>query len=552
MSSNTPIYDHDRGWRMWHVDEIFDPDNPDDSGRYVPNIDDLVFSRDAGFYIVISVNYQTFKSTFEPWHSPEHTGIVEDENKLLSSGAGLPPQTFRLYLDTSVIPYTLAFDSRLRVYGSTVKHVKVFQGYDIENSEIISRRYNNEGTLIGENILLETVMGESAQQSAVKTPMIGNCSKKIDDGEVVTAAFYDDAGHVVSTSSLIVKNTAWIRRAHEERKYVSAIELDSSFLSRSENDVVEVPININMESVPFKGIVHYSTGERKKLPIDGTKFKLLGLRQFISTILGQRQPLTLIYYLGDDEESYDVLDHDQGHVSKAYTITTVPIDGAYSVKLFTAPVWRGTDAHYRLKHFLFTLERLEWWDVSDKVELADNSDAFYSDEYGVNQDITFAVDLNDVDPRFANYRHLQNMRMVLLERGSITSPSTDAHWKIYYERDAAPFLPSRAIVYHVQQNIHRYQIDAGIIDLNSWLDNHFYKLQPIIHPKSESSPPYPTHFRLHIDDWSQEYDINMWDATFEVEKSKGNGDIVLVEFIRREADRDLKLVVCPFVVANVS
>lgn len=540
-----PIADPERSWRVWNIDELYHKDDRDHDGRYLPNKGDLIFSQDGGFFIVTNVDYSDATFNYEPWRTPKHSGLnQEDESKLISTSAGMPSQSYRLYLDTSVVPYVMAFDSRLKVYGSVVKHVKVFTGYNPEQGELISRVYDNKGNLKSDAIELEHVYDENGYRPAIKTPKVGNCSIKIDDGEVVTGVFYDDEGHVVSTSTLLVKNTSWIRRAHQDRKYVESIEIDSSFISQSDPKLIDVPVNVNMESVPMIGVVKYSNGEKKRMSIDGTKFKLMGLNQFVSTIVGQRQPLTLIYYLGEDEESVDTLDHESGHIAASYTITTSPVDGAYSVKIFTAPYWIDKETGYRLKHWLYSLERKEYYDVSDKVRISSGSSDFHPKEYGNIQDITFTLDLNEVDPRYVRYRHLQTTRIILDREGNM---KVTPHWRVYYDKDGDYFGGMIAEVEYKGVERYRIRLDNGYESKEAWLRYAYERLLPILDPANESRPPEPTHFRLHVGSWSQEYSIDMWDAEFEVPRSRESGQLVNVQFIRREGDKDYQLAMSSFI-----
>lgn len=543
-----PIADPDRSWRVWHIDEIYHKDESDHSGRYIPNPGDLIFSETDGFYTVEDVDYTNGEVDYKPWYLPKHDGISDDDDsdRLLTTFAGLPSQSYRLYLDTSVVPHTVAVDARLKIYGSVVKHMRLFVGYDAGSDDAISRDYDSDGELIDDKIPLEKVRSEDdAEEPAIKVPAIGYCSRALDDGEVVTAVFYDDHGHAVSTATLLVKNTSWIRRAQEHTKTVVGIEIESSFISQSDPLVIDVPVNINMESVPMHGIVHYSSGESRRLPIDDTKFKCMGLKQFVSSIVGQRQPLTLIYYLDEDEQSDEALDHGSGHIAQSYSIKTSPVDGAYSAKIYTAAEWLDKDRGYRLKHFLYTLERDEYFDVTEYVRIARNSPSFDPLLYGTSQDLTFVVDLNEVDSRFAKYKHLQTTRIELLQRGDRREPT---HWKIHYDRDKDPFGGMIAEMEYIGTSDYRLVMDNGYESKESWLRQVYRRLQPIHHPRNEDEAPEPTHFKLHVGDWSQEYSIDMWDADLTVPRSRDNGQLVHVQFIRRSGEKDYQLAMASLVV----
>src|SRR5690606_38246651 len=124
-----------------------------------------------------------------------------------------------------------------------------------------------------------------------KTPKVGHTVEELDDGELVTAVVYDDVGNAVSITRLLVKKTAFVRTVDESKRFVTGIHIESPFLSKSDPRVLEYPINMPIQALSLVGVVTYSDGGVKRMPIDGTKFSLYGLNNYIATILGQRIPL---------------------------------------------------------------------------------------------------------------------------------------------------------------------------------------------------------------------------------------------------------------------
>ncbi|WP_200850974.1 hypothetical protein, partial [Klebsiella pneumoniae] len=66
----------------------------------------------------------------------------------------------------------------------------------------------------------------------------------------------------------------------------------------------------------------YSDGSKKIMPVDGTKFNLYGLQNFIATIVGQKIELVLSYKLSADEYVYGASASLQKHLSIPYWATT--------------------------------------------------------------------------------------------------------------------------------------------------------------------------------------------------------------------------------------
>lgn len=547
MSTNTivPIMDPNRGWRMWHIDEIFSGEG---SGRYVPNENDMVLSWTDGFLRVTQVDYSTGLSILTPHVTPGETGVVDEENRLLGAGPGRVSESYRIFIDTSVTPHTLAFDGRLKMYGSGVKWVKVFLGTKIDGGEVISRQYDSQGALLGENLPMELVSGASAS-SAIKRPKVGYSAQALPDGETVTAVFYDDEGSILSTCVLLVKNTNWIRRLNDSQKYVTGISMESPFISDADSRVLECPINIPIDAITRRGVVTYSNGEKRTLPIDGTKFRLFGLQRFVSTILGQRQPLSLIYYLSPDETAYGSVNGETMHIAEDYLATTVKVEGAYSVKLFTYPVWIDEINGYRLEHFLYNLERDEAYDVTSLVLLAANSQSFKPLEYGVSQDLTFAVDLSKVDDRFKDYRHLQTTRITLLRPGKDSS----TNWTVTYDRMKPSYGENlKAGLEFINSNLYKLTIDNGFGSAEHWLREIYEPTLPLYDETSEEKPPVPNYFKLIAGNFEMECSLSMWNHEFTVNSPLQAGENVYIQFFRRTSTTDLQLSTAGLILKHVN
>jgi len=607
MSSSTKgIADPDRGWRLWHIDEIFDPDARDGKGRYVPNVDDLVFSYTQGWLRVVNVDYYTGRSELRTVEIADH--ISDDEDNVLI-GRG-PDTSYRAYLDTNTLPYKLAIDARIHLFGSDNDRVKIIHGSDIENGEVISRFYNKDQKLVGDYLPLEEeTLNDGTSSKTVKTVKVGHCSKKLDDGDVVTLVAYDKQGFVTLTARLLIKNTAWMREIERPTKYVTGIEIESDYLSPSDDKLIEIPINFPLESLTIRGVVHYDDGSSKRMPIDGSKFAILGLNNFIASVLGYRQRATLIYYLSSDEQAYDSLDGVQRHVAKTYTFKTTHIEGAYSVKLFTYPVWQNEDEGYRLEHYLYTLNRKDAIRVNADVKTAENSESFDPKKYGKNQVITFALNLADVSGNYHHtYNHLQTVYIRLDSPGTVKDTTS---WTVGWEdenyhykagrhqpltqsgpshedyrlssrdpRDRHPYrgrtdsrdwedkFESRKSMFNVQSvedellygreiaakakrlssDEYELKIDSGASNQNDWLEKLYYATRPLYDPATEEAPPRPTHFKLKVGNFDMIYSIDKWNEPLIIPKQIVTGTTIFLFWRKYIGDTDLQLAVSAMIV----
>lgn len=541
-----PISDPNRGHRRWLKSEIYT--GPNGTGRYVPNEEDEAWDWVTGLWRVVTVNRSTGLSQLVQYIPPNTGESVSEEDILLGVGPGYQSESYRVYLDTSVIPHVLAIDSRLRVYGSTVSAVKVFWGTDIsDESKVISAMYDQGGTLLGENIPLELVQMPNNPQSgvpsainyAVKTPMVGYTSQKLPDNEPVTVVMYDDVGNVTSIAKLLIMNTAFIRTTDASKKFITSIHLDSPFLSEGDDSLLKFAINMPVDALNARGVVTYSDGSKKIMPVDGTKFNLYGLQNFIATIVGQKIELVLSYKLSADEYVYGASASLQKHLSIPYWATTTRLDGAYSVKLFCFPQWVDDITGFKLRWFLFNLNRSEFHEVTSLVTFGVNSLPFDPISYGPIQRVTVGINMNDLDSSYSNWRHSQTIGIALLAPGNEISNG----WNIEYSPGQAELYGKglRAISTFVNVNNWKLKIDCGLELQSTWLQKVFYNAEPLVNTQSENRAPEPNHFVLMIGNKEYTYPIDRWNTELLVTSVPANGEPLFIRFIRRLPENDLQL-----------
>lgn len=536
----TVLIDPDRGYRQWHISEIYFPDGTGD-GAYVPNVNDMVLDWNQGFFRVTAVDYTTGVSTLSNWHPPAQSDSVSNEDILLGAGPGIQAESFRVYYDDSVMPHRLAIDSRIHIYGTNAKYLKIFKGTDLSPAgEIISAFYNQSGVFLGENIPLELVLMPDANNTAIKTPAVGYTLRDLVDGEVLTAVVYDDLANVCSSAKLLVKHTAFMRTTDASLKYVTGIRLKTPFLSKSDPKLIEYPINMPVQNLNLMGEVQYSDGSKMEMPVDGTKFSVYGLDHYVASVQGQSLPVVLTYKLSPGEYAYINEPSPDLHIAENYRATTLKADGSYSVKLFSYPVWQDAINGYRLEHFLYNLNREEVYNVTSLVQLASGSPAFNPTDYGVNQRLTLAINLNQVDPKFAAYRHTQTIDIALLTEGTLNGQD---NWTVGFSPAQNPRygVGVEAIATFVDANNWRLNLTCGATTKAEWLEKVYLPSQPLIDPTSEIAPPEPNFFVLVVGNQRVELPIDQWGVLATVSTMPAEGKNVYIEFLRRGQVTDWQL-----------
>lgn len=537
MHGTQPVFGRNRGWRQWHISEIYT--GPTGNGRYVPNINDAVLDWDQGWLKVIDVDTTTGLSTLVKHSFPLDNGFPM-EDVLLGVGPGAVSESFRLYVNKSVTPHTLAVDSLLHVYGSQNSHVKIFKGTDIGPSgKVISANYNQNGEYISENIPLELAVRSEELNICVKAPAIGYTNENLQDGELATLVVYNNEGGVSSRNVLLVKNTAFVRASEASQRYITHITLESPFISPADQELLLVPINVPIESLTTMGRVHYSDGGSRRQPIDGTKMSIYGTNEYVSTILGQRAPLVLSYKLGPNEVSTSTENGNIRHISRTYYAESSEVVGSYTVKLFIVPQWVDEFSGWRLDYFLYDLDRGDFFFATPYVEPGVNSPPFDPLLYGVTQWLTVAVDIEKVDPRLKPFRHVQSFGIALMADGL----SDNTSWLLQYSPGQQPEYGQNLSAEVVFNAIGDWVVDIsnGIGSFEEWIEQVYYRTQPLFNPRNETKAPLPTHFVMNLNGIRTEHPLAEWNDPIPSTTGGVEGRSLILEWVRKVGGQSLQL-----------
>jgi len=535
-------------FRIWLKDQIYESGK--DKG-HVPNLNDLVLDYTSGLFRVVDVDITTGISTLQPWQLPLMNPGSNDEDLLLGKGPGTITEHYRALIDDSVTPHVLALDGELHMYSSTAAYMKVFKGVDISDSgQVISAYYDNAGNFIGENIPMEVVAMNPMTNIAIKAPMVGSTNVTLPDGELVTAVFYSALAEPISWQKLIVINTAFIRTTDASLKYIIDIGLETPFLSSSDPTTIEYPVNMPVSGLNLMGVVNYSDGSSIKLPVDGTKFSIYGLDTFVATVQGQKLDVVLTYKLAPNEFNYIQPPNPEGTITKLYTATVKEHDGAYSVKVFGYPRWIDPINGYKMEYYLYTLDRQDRYHITHLVQMTSTSMPFNPILYGVKQTVAIAVDLNQVDPLFKAWHHVQTFEITLRHPGHL---DLGDNWTVGFSPGHNPpyGVDVRAVAEVVNSNLFKLKIDCGQANLTDWLEKIFYATQPLFDGGSELKAPEPNFMVLRINNLTMEVPVGTWNQEMTVTEMPDEGGLIYVDWIRRNYQTDLLLGTSALIVKRI-
>lgn len=536
-----PIIDQARRWTLWYENEVFT--GTGGTGRYVPNVDDAVWSWN-GIFRIVSVDYSTGLSAKVPHNFTSLGGGFPIESVLLGSTPNNTIDTHRVYINTSVVPHDLAVDHLLHIYGTAGSYCKIFKGTDISaQGQVISGVVNSSGQVTSENIPLESIRGASGNEPAIKIVKQGISVETLDTGEIVTAVIYSTTGAVLSSSILIVERTDFVRTLDHTQRYVVGIELLSPYLSSNDAQLLEYPANMLLQSSALLGRVRYSTGAFVDYPIDGNKFSLFGMDSYIANIPNQTADLLLNYSLGTNEYGYGA-NSEARTFTKPYRVKTTEILGTYTVKLFVVPVWNSAGARWVLNYFLYSLERQTFYEVTNYIQLSPGYAAFDGALYVGDQQLRVAINLADIpNAGYAQYHHVQDFHIEL--HGAGADGALSRYWTLIYSDGGNGLGALSALVAVDTQNSGSVTVslDGGQTTVAGWLDTHYVPTEPITFPRAETAAPAPTHVRLMIGPTWQRLvpieDILITQSAINVNPAQGSA--ARLHFVRVDQDTVLEL-----------
>ena len=491
----SPLYEPDaRFVGDWNMKEIYLGE--EGGNKFVPKVGDLIHDTTLRrIFIVTKLDPVTFIPEWEPYN----LDISEDDSPILS----LVDHNFVVYYDKSTNPYTLKVDDFLRIASVEATYARIYRGHEIIDRNIISRMYDNSGNFLGHDIPLV-----SSEYTAERTIATCNCNVELERGEGVIIVVFDSEGKFVRRVRAIIYDTTYFTQSHGFTKYVEQISLKTAFLSETDDKTINYPVNLVMNSFNPIGVVHFNDGTTAEYPVDGSRFSLEGAdilkRQFdhhvqadylLSTIIGQKIPLVLTYRLGPGEATSMSVGYTRDLVARPYDLYITNSDRSYGVRIFTYPEWISNTQGYRLRHYLLGLNRDQMYDITELVRISTNSPAFNPTAYNIVQTLTLQVDLSDVSTAFTTNEYIHSQVCEVILRARASDDRVNNIWEVSQRfPSTTPLYGTELRVQAIDTAEGRIQLKAdNHLDLEEWLEQVYYRTQPLVDPETETGPIRPTH-----------------------------------------------------------
>lgn len=538
--ADVPVYNPNGLYKEWAFDETYRGKasiGDGNVGRYVPKVNDRVFhAAIKKTFIVSAVDPGTLLSTLVRYTESPEDGAV-DEDFILGVGNRFPQQGYFIYVDNSVEKPTLAVDGMAYWRRPNVTYFRVFAGFNpLPSAEVISAWYNQSNEYVDDKIPAYTILDGNGLAAVV--PQVGWAKRQIKDEEVLTVVAYDAKGNVDSMATFIGRNSGMVRQSNTTTSAVQSIQLIGPNVDASAK-TIRVPVNATLDSIVMMCQVVYRGGRKSDKPIDGAKIRVVTDAQYIPASPGVDQDLTLIYTF-DATEAFDgSLSNTDRFFQETYTVKADATLKAYGMRLFSYPWWKNAAQGYGLRHFLQTLDRDAYYDVTDLVELKTGSAPFDPLLFGTKQTLTLALDISKVDPRYTEYRHAQTTKFTLLADG-VTDGVTP--WTVGFENGQVDYGDKiEARLAYVSSQVWTAGIDCGAASQEEWLTRLYYATRPIYNTQTESGPMAPTHFVFMVAGQRYRKPISDWNTPFTVKTGGAVGDLAVIHWVAEVNGVDLQL-----------
>lgn len=532
-------------WEMIHMKELYkgqyeiNPPNDINLERRIPRVGWWVCD-ESGFSRVNQVldDNTSVLGRIYPGQGDDYANII--------TGPAVHQYTtpFRLMVDPTTTPVRFRVDDAMKFNGSEPLYYKVFKGSDTTvNGQIVSTAVDGSGKPTNANLQLEIVQGANSQNTLVKVAKGGHLLELLADQEMVTVMAYRADGLQVDYRPAVVCYTTNMAPLDLAKRTIIQISLETPFLNKDDKHLIDIPVNMLIDSAVIMGVVTYNDGTVSRLPINGEKFKLNGFANFTATTAGAMYDLGLSYFLSDDEIAWDALGNTPVRTKvENYKIRAINPDGNYTAKLFVVPNWTKT-GKYELKWYLYNMERKYVYDVTGKVEFTPGF-SFNGSAYSTKQQLRVAINMGDVDDYFINYRFVTNLAITLVNPGTAVSQST--YYRIEYDDQYVygPGLRIDATSSSTQINTFNLNIANGCTTVEEWINKVYYPTTPLYYTSAEDLPPNPTEFILRNGDNTWQRVISIEDVlqpVMGVNYALKQGDTFILEFGARTSTTLLQL-----------
>ena len=474
--------------RILNINELYDPalSDQENDQRIIPKVGSVVVSGSA-LYVVTAVDATTFKSTLAPG-----TILVGDDSTAeITSVVSYKNDIFRAYYTKRTIPTKITPDGLLYIAGSRNFSYRLTRLKSDGLYETISAYYNEDGTYASALAPMEP-LSDGSTNWRYCLPCYTNV--ELVDGETVYLEVINTFGEMTARVNLITRECEIINTLDNYTPTIVDITITGSQMT-TDGDLY-IFEKQDVESLSIMARITYDNGFVRDVSIDGNQCRLYGVDDFTAGYPGLRQPLTLKYYLSEDELARSITTINGSRFVVADTnLIVMPSEAAYSIKISTIPLWDSVSNRWKLRFMAYDLDG-QW--MEDVTTLVSYPEVFSGLAYGVYQTLTLRLDLSKM-------QHTSGVDSTLHQQTVSICLSPNSAIEKYIIKDH----PDATTVYGVNASDSRRPIlayDAArkqyyiptstFLNKESVIRSFYLKASPPFNTATRIDPITPTHFTV--------------------------------------------------------
>lgn len=464
---------------------LYTPDDPNNTGRYVPPVGTLVWKNNKIFKVV-SVDATTSASTLVPAYMD-----TDDGDTGISSFISWGNDILRLYLDARSKPYRAQVDPSLILIGGAPSFYTLTRyAKDPKRKRLISKYYDSTGKFVKEQVPIVPLDNG-------KTGWIcDSCSltEDLDDDEEILLTVYNEVGAEIRTAVILAKHSSIINDQLDYRPRVVSLTLKSP--QQLPDGTIFIYEKQDFNSLNVYGILTFEDGTERIIQVDNIQTYLYGVEDLVSSYSGMIQLITMKYFYGPSESSLST-DPTNQSITTTGKVMVMPNKEAAPVKVSVIPTFNKALQRYDLRYFIYSTTRERVVDCTNFTTIQQGG-VFDGTDYVHTQQFNIVVDMTKVDPTIyqgvANYTqgvsikllpHTSYIRWTISD--SLSSPFT-------YGMDSTS--DRRPVLYYDKVR-GQYFIPSSIFgNIDAVLQSFYRDANPPYDTRVETSVPMPTHFGI--------------------------------------------------------
>lgn len=513
-----PSWNPEANWKIWGLHEIFrgEEGSRELSGAriplWVPNVLDYVeniYTHET--FQVTELPQNTLVAKLEP--IVRNANSLSEKDILSAMGPGLGASDHKIMIDDTVYPYRMDVSPFMEIRAVEAKYAKIVRGSTLGDHRVVGFIMGGNGQLIDDKIPLDLIRDVSGVVNYhQKNVRVCFTNEVLKNGDVLTVCLYSSSGNLLSENQLTVVLSNFMRDGNAPREYITGIQLESPYLSTSDPNELQLPLNWNNSSMNMVGVVNYQSGRKVRLPLDNDKFYLEGLHQHLSAIPGHPFNLTLKYALGPKENTVHDMSSFSKTIARNYRVRQVKVNNSYTVKIYAFPYWDQASSGYKLRFFIANLDRSIFMDVTGFVKFVAGTPVFNGQSFGTTQNLQVSLNLRDVFTTYKPFVHTQVIKVSLYG-------TPQDYRSPFLVQQANNELESFGTDIHAKRTIdgRSFTITSGFTTKEEWLEAMFHRSYPLTADSlNPTNYPTPTHMDIKIgnttytrlvDEWQDEFTI---------------------------------------------